>query len=228
MSNLINKTKAALSGSSTSGHTTTSHTTGHTTTGNTTTDNPISSNVGPHSSATANKLDPRVDSDADNRNNPGSRVGGYGDAQTTSGYSAGHSSTTTGHHATGGHSGAHGTSGLGTTTTGTGSTNVGPHSSNVANKLDPRVDSDADHRNNPASNVGGTTATTTGHHGHHGHHGGTAPTHHAVTTGGGAVGGATHSNYGATTGTTAQHGHNSALLNKVDPRVKNDSQGRAL
>lgn len=37
--------------------------------------------------------------------------------------------------------------------TATGSTNVGHHSNNVANKLDPRIDSDADHRANPSSTI---------------------------------------------------------------------------
>ncbi|KAF2852335.1 hypothetical protein T440DRAFT_421222 [Plenodomus tracheiphilus IPT5] len=39
---------------------------------------------------------------------------------------------------------------------GTGSTNVGPHSTNVGNKLDPRYDSDGDHRADPLSSVSGT------------------------------------------------------------------------
>ncbi|RMZ71699.1 cell surface [Pyrenophora seminiperda CCB06] len=38
--------------------------------------------------------------------------------------------------------------------TATGSTNHGPHSTNVSNKLDPRVDSDIDHRADPTSTVG--------------------------------------------------------------------------
>ncbi|KAH9871730.1 hypothetical protein J1614_005986 [Plenodomus biglobosus] len=42
--------------------------------------------------------------------------------------------------------------------TGAGSTNVGPHSTNVGNKLDPRFDSDADHRADPLSSVSGTGA----------------------------------------------------------------------
>ncbi|SLM36226.1 hypothetical protein LPUS_05713 [Lasallia pustulata] len=40
---------------------------------------------------------------------------------------------------------AHGAAGLGSSTAGT-STNAGPHSSNLANKLDPSVDSDLDGR----------------------------------------------------------------------------------
>jgi hypothetical protein len=36
----------------------------------------------------------------------------------------------------------------------TGSSNAGHHTSNFANKLDPRVDSDQDHRANPTSHVG--------------------------------------------------------------------------
>ena len=42
------------------------------------------------------------------------------------------------------------------TSTVTGSTNNGPHATNMGNKVDPRVDSDMDHRANPASGVGGT------------------------------------------------------------------------
>ncbi|KAI8937177.1 hypothetical protein NX059_006389 [Plenodomus lindquistii] len=57
-----------------------------------------------------------------------------------------HSTTTT-----------HGT-GLGV---GAGSTNNGPHSTNVGNKVDPRFDSDADHRANPLSSTSGTGAGST-------------------------------------------------------------------
>lgn len=40
--------------------------------------------------------------------------------------------------------------------TGAGATNIGPHATNVGNKLDPRFDSDADHRADPLSSVSGT------------------------------------------------------------------------
>jgi hypothetical protein len=61
---------------------------------------------------------------------------GPGGAANTSGVGAGS-------YGSGGLSGTGGVSGAGV-----GSTNYGPHSSNVANKLDPRVDSDADGSNN--------------------------------------------------------------------------------
>lgn len=159
-----------------------------------------STNAGPHDSNLANKVDPRVDSDRDNRGNYGtSGLGTTGHGTTghdISGHNtAGHGRDITGHnttshgttglgaaglgtagHSTTGHNtigrdtvghntAGHGTAGLGSTTntgyggtsnTGYGSTsntgygntstNAGPHNSNVANKLDPRVDSDRDGR----------------------------------------------------------------------------------
>lgn len=51
------------------------------------------------------------------------------------------------------------------TNAGMGSTNAGPHSSNLANKLDPRVDSDADGRTNmglAAYGPGGANSAATG------------------------------------------------------------------
>ena len=41
-------------------------------------------------------------------------------------------------------------------TTGTTATNYGSHNSNIGNKMDPRFDSDVDHRADPTSKVGGT------------------------------------------------------------------------
>ncbi|KAI9829938.1 MAG: hypothetical protein M1819_005910 [Sarea resinae] len=81
---------------------------------------PIGSNTnaGPHSSGLANKADPRVDSDLD-----GSR--GLGGQSTTG--------------TTGQQYGTQGTQGPYSS-----STNAGPHSSGLANKADPRVDSDLD------------------------------------------------------------------------------------
>ena len=67
---------------------------------------------------------------------------------TTSGYGSGTHGTshaTHGTHTGTGMTGAAETGATGTgtgTTSGYGSTNAGPHSSNVANKADPRVDSD--------------------------------------------------------------------------------------
>lgn len=75
-----------------------------------------STNAGPHDSNIANRFDPRVDSDRDNRAR---------------------------HHGLGGDNAPAGTN---YTTPGTGRTQqtAGPHNSNLANKLDPRVDSDLD------------------------------------------------------------------------------------
>jgi len=78
-----------------------------------------STNAGPHDSSLANKLDPRVDSDLDGR---GNRIG---------------ASTHTG--GVLGVSGSHATPGSGTA-----QNTAGPHNSDLANKIDPRVDSDLD------------------------------------------------------------------------------------
>lgn len=86
------------------------------------------STTGPHSTDTANTLDPHVDSSRS----------GYTGTNTTSGLGS-----------TGTTSGAYGTTG--TTSGAYGSTNSGPHSSNLANKADPRVDSDNDRTRGPDS-----------------------------------------------------------------------------
>jgi len=77
-----------------------------------------STNAGPHDSKVANKVDPRVDSDLDNRRN----YSGTTDSQNVGPQNAGMNAG--------------------------GRTNAGPHDSNVANKMDPRVDSDLDNRRN--------------------------------------------------------------------------------
>jgi len=92
-----------------------------------------STNAGPHSSNLGNKVDPRIDSDLDNRGTTG-----------TYGSNTAHSTT---HPTT---SGAFGSSHT------AGSTNHGPHSSNVTNKADPRVDSDRDHRGSHITSAAGT------------------------------------------------------------------------
>lgn len=79
--------------------------------------NTRSTNAGPHDSNMANKMDPRVDSDMDNRAR-------YQNMGATTGAPAGSSYATTGVGQTHGR--------------------VGPHDSNLMNKLDPRVDSDLD------------------------------------------------------------------------------------
>jgi hypothetical protein len=161
-----------------------------------------STNAGPHSSNIANKLDPRVDSDRDNSHNLGAANYGPGGATNPN---------TTG----GVHGGAytHGTTGVGNGNGYNTSTNAGPHSSNIANKLDPRVDSDRDNSHNlGAANYGpggATNPNTTG-----GVHGG-AYTHGTTGVGNGN---------GYNTSTNAGP-HSSNVLNSLDPRVDSDNDG---
>jgi len=76
-----------------------------------------STNAGPHQSNVGNKIDPLVDSDLDGRGNRhGASTGGILGA-----------------------SGSHATAGSGTA-----QNTAGPHNSDLANKLDPRVDSNRD------------------------------------------------------------------------------------
>jgi len=77
---------------------------------------------------------------------PDDRQGGIGSQQQstlpgTTGTSGGLTGGTTGHHHH--HDHQSGTTGMGTTGT-TGTTGAGPHNSSMANKMDPRVDSDLD------------------------------------------------------------------------------------
>ncbi|KAF7593397.1 hypothetical protein BBP40_011587 [Aspergillus hancockii] len=123
---------------------------------------PGSRTAGPHSSDMANKADPRIDSDLDNR--------GQHATDTT------HNRNTT--HLGGTHTGA------------TTSTTAGPHSSGMANKIDPRVDSDLDNR---AQYAPGTTKAGNEH-----------PYHTTQDTSFGS------SNAGP---------HQSNMMNKLDPRV---------
>lgn len=161
--------------------------TGSTTTGHTTHSGTAEGVAGPHNSRVANAADPRVDSDLDGRRTTG----------TTTTHGTGLTGGTTG--------------GAGYTGASTGSTNAGPHNSNLANKLDPRVDSDMDGSRNmgAASNTG--------------------------VTGQGAGYGGTHTgnNLGTSTGTTGGLSsstnagpHDSNLANKMDPRVDSDLDGR--
>jgi hypothetical protein len=100
-------------------------TTGGVTAGGAYNSNPSSTNAGPHSSNLANKADPRVDSDFDNRARH-QNLGGT-DAPAGSSY----------------------------TTPGSGAAQqtAGPHDSNIANKLDPRVDSDLDNSRTVGGNI---------------------------------------------------------------------------
>jgi len=206
-------------------HTTGYHTTGHTTTGHTTTGGLTGSHgtgysdpTGPHDSRLANKADPRVDSDRYGAQGNTAGAGGYGTGQYgehttgTTGGLTGHS--TTGHNthsATGGLTGAHGTTGH--------SDPTGPHDSRLANKLDPRVDSD---RIGAQGNTAGAGGYGTGQYGEH------TTGHHTTGTTGGLAG---HSTTG---GLTGSHGtgyndptgpHDSRLANKADPRVDSDRYG---
>ncbi|CAG8186093.1 unnamed protein product [Penicillium olsonii] len=206
-----------------------------------------SSNNGPHSSNLANKLDPRVDSDRDNR-------AAHTDVDdkhisTSKNYGQGTSGTTTtaGTHDLGdkSHSSAlgsttHGTNkpvtGAEATTYGSSSTNAGPHSSNIANKADPRVDSDRDprSRHEHVTDVGSTgathgTSTNTGPHSsniankadprvdsdrdHRNRH------EHVTDVG----------TTGAIHGTSTNVGpHDTKAANKLDPRIDSDRDNRAL
>jgi len=126
---------------------------------------------GPHNSNLANKVDPRVDSD-NSRGGYGNTIGNY--------------SNPTGNY--------------GSNTTGTGygntpSTTAGPHSSNLANKVDPRVDS-----YNPQGNYGNNSGTYN-------------PTSSGI-------------NHGTSHGESTNAGpHKSTLMNKLDPRVDSDNDG---
>lgn len=95
----------------------------------------------------------------------------------------------------------------------------GTHNNKAANAADPRIDSDRDHRANPASTTGhsSTTGTGVGHStGGVGHS--TGGVGHSTTTGTGV---------GHTTGTSAHNNgpHDSAMGNKVDPRIDSDRSG---
>ncbi|TVY50328.1 hypothetical protein LCER1_G007708 [Lachnellula cervina] len=197
------------------GHTGTTHPT-HTTGAHSGTgigsSNHGSTTVGPHSSDTANKLDPRVDSDLSKTHNTthgtSGLTGSTGTHTThgTTGLTGSHNTAGT-HttHGTTGLDGTHGNHGLGGTHAGntsgthtgtTGgishSTNAGPHNSNLANKADPRVDSDLDGRGN----------------------------RHGASTGASAgVFGASgsHATAGSGTAQNTAGPHNSDALNKIDP-----------
>jgi hypothetical protein len=114
--------------------------------------------AGPHGSDVLNKIDPRVDSDRDGSHNLGQAQYGPGSHNTGA-----HTGIGGAHHTTGTHGGIGGTTGQGLTG-GSHSTNAGPHDSNLANKLDPRIDSDRDGSNN----FGAAS---------HGAHSGTGPAH---------------------------------------------------
>jgi len=175
MSSTIDKVKHALHLDKDHSTTSNTHTTGHTTGTHAGTAEGV---AGHHNNKVANAADPRIDSDLD-----GSRtVGTTHNAGVTGGYT-----------------------GTGTGITGSNSTNAGPHSSNLANKVDPRVDSDRD----GSHNIGGTTHTGTA-----GYSGTSAGNQFGTT---GTTGGISSS--------TNAGPHDSNLANKVDPRVDSDLSG---
>jgi len=180
MSSTVNKVKHAL-------HMDKDKSTSHTHTAGTTHSGTAEGVAGPHTSRAANAADPRVDSDLDGSRNAGAHTGMH----TT----GAHNGQTTGLNSGLGHTGP--TSGV------TGTTTAGPHSSNLANKADPRVDSDR-------SGAYGTTGTTGAYTGTH--VGNTTGTHTGTT------GGISHS--------TNAGPHNSNLANKADPRVDSDLDGK--
>ncbi|EGR47717.1 uncharacterized protein TRIREDRAFT_49366 [Trichoderma reesei QM6a] len=149
---------------------------------------------GPHSSRAANAADPRVDSDRDHRENLGKHDGSYTTGGDNYSYGAGNTATT----------GTTGTTGFGSGP-GPASNTAGMHSSNLANKADPRVDSDLDaSRNMGMKSHGATHDTTT-----------TGTTGTSGTTG-----------YGTGSHSTQTAGmHSSNLANKADPRVDSDLDG---
>lgn len=199
-------------------------------------ENLYSSNQGPHDSNTANAADPRVDSDRSNV--PGSTTG-YGSTQPT-GYGAhdsnianktdprvdsGLDNTRTSHsHHTGAPTGTTTGSNFNESTNrGYGSnqsTNYGPHDSNLANKADPRVDSDLDNTRTSHSQSGNYAGAGTG-----------------LAAGGVAGGGAAaahhHNNNSSNLSNTPGYGgdnlrssnygpHDSNIANTTDPRVDSD------
>lgn len=217
-----------------------------------------STNYGAHDSNLANKLDPNVGSGLDHRGTHGTTTHGtHTGAHTGTGaYGSGTTGST--------NYGAHdsnldhrGTLGTGTTTHGThgtqGTTSAGyssgTHDAPVLNKLDPRFDSDRDHR---AAGTGGYgtshTAGSTGAYGGDAGYGSHASAPYGSTTGTTAHG--THGTHGTQTGTgttglpghgthgahgaqTAGTGpaphtagpHKSDMLNKLDPRVDSNLDG---
>ncbi|KAJ5340043.1 hypothetical protein N7452_006771 [Penicillium brevicompactum] len=162
-----------------------------------------STNAGPHASNVANKADPRVDSDRDNR----ALLSGAGTAP-----------------ALGSTHGTHGPSstlGSGTGATAAHSGTVGPHDTEIANKLDPRVDSDLDARatHQSLSGIGSGTVT-------HGSH--TRDTASGLAPGQGLAGSSYNTPTGTATGTSGTAAtagpHDSSIANKLDPTVDSHIQ----
>ncbi|KAI9667703.1 MAG: hypothetical protein M1821_000520 [Bathelium mastoideum] len=182
--------------------------------------------TGPHGSALANKLDPRVDSDRDGSRNAGLASGqataGSHSAAAPSGY--GNTGPTSGGYATG---------------------TAGPHHSNLANRADPRVDSDRDGSRNAGFAGGSGAASSTYNTGapHPASYDGTAGPHRSdlantadprvdsdrdgsrnagLAGDPGVAAGGVYNSGGTTSG---QGPHASGLANRADPRVDSDRDG---
>lgn len=150
---------------------------------------------GPHSSRAANAADPRVDSDRDHRENLGKHDGSYTTGGDNYSYGAGNTATT----------GTTGTTGFGSGP-GPASNTAGMHSSNLANKADPRVDSDLDASRNMGMKSHGAT--------------------HGTTTTGSSTGTSGTTGFGSGSNATRTAGmHSSDMANKLDPRVDSDLDG---
>ncbi|KAJ5225054.1 hypothetical protein N7468_006279 [Penicillium chermesinum] len=185
---------------------------------NTFNENARSSNHGPHASNVANEADPRVDSDRSNVAGSTGGSTGYGSQSTNHGphdsniankadprVDSDLDNTRTSH--TGATTGATTGSSLNEPTTrgyGSQSTNYGPHDSNIANKADPRVDSDLDntrtsHSQSAAPGIAAGGATATG--------AGRESLQQSRTTG---------------PASSTAGPHDSNVANKADPRVDSD------
>ncbi|KAK2043403.1 hypothetical protein LZ31DRAFT_566540 [Colletotrichum somersetense] len=217
-------TTGGYSGGTTGTHTgphTGSHTASNTTTGY---DDPDGVH-GPHGNRTLNKADPRVDSDRDHRGAPGSGLTGSNAAHGhTSGSGLTGNNTTHGSHGTTTGSGVTGGNGPYSSNTATGYDDPdglhGPHGGRAANKLDPRVDSDRDHRGAPSSGLTGNNTYGTG--SGPGHAGGLSSNPH-----GGATGGLTGNHTTGYDDPDGVHGpHGGRAANKIDPRVDSDRDHR--
>ncbi|KAH6619918.1 hypothetical protein C7974DRAFT_378064 [Boeremia exigua] len=200
--------------------------------------------TGPHDSRLANKADPRVDSDRVGAAGNSSGIGGLGNETHTSGQQTYRTDGTklpeplleresrAEHHSGAGlsHSShGHGTTGSGLTGSNTHSDPTGPHDSKLANKLDPRVDSD---RYGAAGNTSGAGGVGAGQYGSSGTHTGSGLTgSHGThgTTGSGLTGGAPHTgaHTGSHIGSDPSGPHNTHLANQADPRVDSDRYGAA-
>jgi hypothetical protein len=223
MSNIIHKVKDALNPDHHHKHSSTHH------------DSTQSSNHGPHDSNIANKVDPRVDSDRDNRAAHGSQPTstGLGSGTNTTGTAGTTGMVTTGSGAHTGLTGHHGTMGdlsshapTHSMATGPVSSTAGPHDSNLANRADPRMDSDLSNENIGRfdkdvhkGSIGGAGVIPIS-----GNAGPTSTKTFEEAQNAGAAGAGSSYN---TTGSGLEHKetagpHKSDMANKLDPRVDSD------